>query len=157
MGSLAENMIKSIKQGDMSKTVSTKAVHKGVVGRKNELAEELDGAEAAYLQDLKTIRTYRRAMDVLKQEMKVPDIVNNAVHFTMMQGRLNSLKVKYDNAKADAVKSNARASDLRNAYEQCPIDRNLQTPPVISNSNTSLQRTLTMAADAVKDLARHLT
>jgi hypothetical protein len=113
-------------------------------------------------QDLVTVRSYSRAIDELEEQLKQPDVINDAVRFTMLNGRLSSLKVKYDNAQADAATSRSKAADLQKAFEQCPTDPALERTFLGGGGggrggDKGMERAFTMAADAVRDLAEFLT
>lgn len=140
---------------------AVRPIAKGALGRKRQLAEELDGAEAAYLQDLVTVREYGRAMDKLEQELKQPAVADDIVQYSMLQGRLNQLRVKYDNAQADAQTSRAHAEDLQRAVRECPPDNVLAAQPgamaAYATRQRETQRALTMAANAVAGLSEYLT
>ena len=99
-------------------------------------------------------------MDVLEQEMKQPDVANDAVHYSLLQTRLNELRVKYDNAQAEADNSRARAQDLQRAFNECPEDGLHQRQgnnAAQQRQHQATKRALTMAANAVADLTEFLT
>ena len=129
---------------------------KGSIGQKRELAEQLDGAEAAHLFDLKTVREYSRAIDELEKQLNQPAVADDRVQFTLLQGKLNQLKVKYENAQETARRSRAQAADLQKAYQECPDDPKLNDGLSVQQRQ-STKRALTMAADAVANLSEYLT
>ena len=157
-----EAMVKSVKKKkNGAKATAKPPLSKGAMGRRRELAEQLDGAEAAILQDLKIVREYSRAMDTLEQKLKQPNVAKDAVQFTLLQGSLNELRVKYDNAQAAVKRSRAEAADLQKACEECPddivLEKSMGRGIPTRGPDKGTQRALTMAANAVANLADMLT
>ena len=87
-------------------------------------------------------------------------MANDAVHYSLLQTRLNELRVKYDNAQAEADNSRAIAQDLQRAFSECPEDGLHQRPgnnAAQQRQHQATKRALTMAANAVADLTEFLT